>query len=142
MMEEMTQREYLQFLTEKPRTGKAATVKADGSPHVVPIWFTLDGETLVFTTWHATVKAANLRRDNRIAICVDDQQPPFSFIQIEGRASLQEDAEDLEYWATRIAGRYMGEQKAEEYGRRNSVHGELLVRVKPIRVIARKNIAD
>lgn len=141
-MEEMTKQEYLQFLIEKPRTGKAATVKTDGSPHVVPIWFALDGETLVFTTWHATVKAANLRRDSRIAICVDDQQPPFSFVQIEGRASLEEDTDDLEYWATRIAGRYMGEQKAEEYGKRNSVQGELLVRVKPIQVIARKNIAD
>jgi PPOX class probable F420-dependent enzyme len=141
-MEEMTKQEYLNFLVEKSRTGKAATVNADGSPHVVPVWFALDGETLVFTTWHATAKAANLRRDGRIAICVDDQQPPFSFVQIEGRASLQEQAEDLEYWATRIAGRYMGDQKAEEYGKRNSVEGELLVRVKPIRVIARKNIAD
>jgi PPOX class probable F420-dependent enzyme len=141
-MAEMTKQEYLQFLVEEPRTAKAATIKADGSPHVVPVWFALDGETLIFTTWHATVKAANLRRDGRIAICVDDQQPPFSFVQIEGLASLEEQAEDLEYWATRIAGRYMGEEKAEEFGQRNSVQGELLVRVKPIHVIARKNIAD
>ncbi len=46
-----------------------ATVRNDGRPHVVPIWFDLDGDDLVFTTWHTSVKAANLRRDPRVSIC-------------------------------------------------------------------------
>jgi PPOX class probable F420-dependent enzyme len=65
------------FLLEGTRTGKLATVRKDGRPHVVPIWFVLDGDTLVFTTGEASVKAANMRRDPRVAFCVDDETPPL-----------------------------------------------------------------
>src|SRR6266542_3856384 len=61
----MTADEARAFLLERPRTAKLATVHADGRPHVAPIWFDLDGEAIVFTTWHTTVKAANLRREPR-----------------------------------------------------------------------------
>ncbi len=42
----------------------------------------------------------------------------------------------------RVAGRYMGAELAEAYGRRIAIPGELLVRVTPDRIVARKNIAD
>ena len=143
-MQEMTPDEYKAFLVETPRTGKLATVRQDGRPHVVPIWYDLDDDApvLVFTTWHESVKAANMRRDPRVSICVDDESPPFAFVLIEGTASLEANAGDLQYWTTRIAGRYMGTELAETYGKRNAVEGELLVRVRPIRVIARQGIAD
>lgn len=130
------------FLLERARTGKLATVRADGSPHIAPIWFDLDGETLVFTTWHSTVKAQNMRQNHRVSLCVDDEQPPFSFITIEGTATLSDDAAELKKWATRLAGRYMGQEQAEAYGTRNSVEGELVVRITPTRVTFRRNIAD
>ncbi len=38
------------FLLERARTAKLATVRADGLPHIAPIWFTLDGNDLLFTT--------------------------------------------------------------------------------------------
>ena len=129
------------FLLEGTRTGKLATVRKDGRPHVVPIWFVLDGDTLVFTTGEASVKAANMRRDPRVAFCVDDETPPYAYIMIEGTASFSADNDALLYWATRIAGRYMGEDLAEAYGKRNGVPGELLVHVTPTRVIFEKNIA-
>jgi PPOX class probable F420-dependent enzyme len=97
---------------------------------------------VVFTTWHETVKAANLRRDPRIALCVDDQTPPYAFVIIEGSADIEDRAEDLEYWTTRIAGRYMGPELAESYGKRNAVPGELLVRVTPANIVAQKDIAE
>jgi len=65
------------FLTEQVRTAKLATVRKDGRPHVVPIWFDLDGDTLVFTTGQTSVKAANIRRDPRVCLCVDDEMPPL-----------------------------------------------------------------
>mgnify|MGYP001239275067 CR=1 FL=1 len=130
------------FLLEKIHTGKLASVRKDGRPHVAPVWFDLDGNTIVFTTWHTSVKAANIRRDPRICLCVDDEQPPFAYILIEGTATLSADNEALKYWATRISGRYMGEDKAEAYGKRNSVEGELLVRLTLTKVIFEKNIAD
>ena len=129
------------FLLEGTRTGKLATVRKDGRLHVVPIWFVLDGDTLVFTTGEASVKAANMRRDPRVAFCVDDETPPYAYIIIEGTASFSTDSDALLYWATRIAGRYMGEDLAEAYGKRNGVPGELLVRLTPTRVIFEKDIA-
>lgn len=140
-MEKMTQAEYKSFLLDTPRTGKLATVRDDGRPHVAPIWFDLDGDELIFTTWHESVKAKNLRRDPRLSLCIDDETPPFAFVIIEGEAIITESLDELRQWATRIGGRYMGAARAEEYGKRNGVEGELLVRVKPMKVVAQKNIA-
>lgn len=133
--------EQRDFLLGGIRTGKLATVRKDGRPHVVPIWFDLDGDTLVFTTWHNSVKAVNIRRDPRVCICVDDETPPFAFMQIEGTAALSADSDALLHWTTRIGGRYMGADLAEAYGKRNGVAGELLVRVTPTKIRFEKNIA-
>ena len=141
-MHQMTADEYRAFLLERPRTAKLATVRADGRPHIAPIWFDLDGNMLVFTTWHATIKAANIRRDPRVSLCVDEDAPPFSFVILEGTATLSEEPAERLHWATRIAGRYMGSTQAEAYGRRNGVPGELLVRMAITHVIAQANIAD
>jgi PPOX class probable F420-dependent enzyme len=130
------------FLLSGTRTGKLATVRTDGRPHVAPIWFELDGDTIIFTTWHATVKAANMRRDPRVCLCVDDDTPPFAYAQIEGTAQMTAEPEALLYWATRIAGRYMGAALAETYGKRNAVAGELLVRLTPTKILFQQNIAD
>jgi|SRR5215471_4021295 len=134
--------EQRSFLLGQVRTGKLATVRNDGRPHVVPVWFDLDDSVLVFTTGHASVKAVNIRRDPRVCICVDDETPPFAYIQIEGTAALSADSDALLYWATRIGGRYMGAELAETYGKRNAVEGELLVRVTPTRIRFEKDIAS
>jgi PPOX class probable F420-dependent enzyme len=130
------------FLTEHPHTAKLATVRADGRPHVAPVWFTLDGNTIIFTTWHTTVKANNIRRDPRVCLCVDDETPPFTYVIVEGTASISDDIDDLRYWAPRIAGRYMGSALADAYGQRNGVEGEYLIRVTPTKVTAGTNISD
>jgi PPOX class probable F420-dependent enzyme len=141
-MQEMMSEEYRSFLLDRARTASLATVRADGRPHVAPIWFDLDGDTFIFTTWETTVKAKNMRRDSRVSFCVDDEEPPFSFVLVEGTAQMTAGDPDHLYWATRIGGRYMGAELAEAYGRRNTVPGELLVRVTPEKIVARKNIAD
>ena len=140
-MDQLTN-ENKHFLMDQVRTAKLAIVRKDGRPHVTPVWFELDGDTLVFTTWHASVKAVNIKRDGRVCLCVDDEKPPFSYIQIEGTAVLSADSEALKYWSTRIAGRYMGEELAEAYGKRNSVEGELLVTVTPTKVVFIKDVAS
>ncbi len=134
--------EHRNFLMEQVRTAKLATVRKDGRPHVTPVWFDLDGDMLVFTTWHTSVKAVNIRRDGRVCLCVDHEKPPFSYIQIEGTAVMSADSGALNYWATRIGGRYMGEDLAEAYGKRNSVEGELLVRVTPTKIVFMKDVAS
>jgi PPOX class probable F420-dependent enzyme len=141
-MSQMTPEQRRAFLAHGTRTGKLATTRADGRPHVVPIWFVLDGDDIILTTGASSVKARNLRRDPRVSLAVDDQQPPYSFVMLEGAATLTEDAPDLLAWATRIGARYMGADRAEEYGRRNGVSGELLVRITPTRFTAEANVAD
>jgi len=73
------------FVLEEPaRTAKLATVRADGSPHVAPVWIDLDGDEIVFMTSAATLKGKAILRDDRVALCVDDDRPPFSFVTITG----------------------------------------------------------
>ena len=142
-MRDMSAAERRAFLTKGTRTGKLATVRADGSPHVVPIWFVLDDDdSLVFTVDAASVKAKALRRDPRVSVCVDDELPPFAFVLVEGTAILLDDEPAKLRYATRIGGRYMGADRAEEFGRRNAVPGELLVRLPPTRLVARAAIAE
>ncbi len=135
-MPAMTVEQYRRFLSEGTRTAKVASVRADGRPHVVPVWFLLDGDSLIFTTGKRSVKGRNLLRDPRIMVCVDDDTMPYAMVAIEGTATLSEDPERLLDWATRIARRYVGPERAEEFGRRNGVPGELLVRVSLDKVIA------
>jgi PPOX class probable F420-dependent enzyme len=142
MAEKMTDEQWRAFVSQGTRTGKLSTVRADGSPHVAPIWFVLDGEDLVFNTAKDSVKGKNLARVGRVALCVDDDRPPFAFVVLEGRAVLSEDVDDLRHWAARIGGRYMGEDRAEEFGRRNGVPGELLVRLRIEKVLAFAAVAD
>src|SRR6516164_4452489 len=118
-----------------------ATRRPDGRPHVAPIWFVLDANDLVFTTHSDTVKGKNLRHDLRVMLAVDDEQPPFAFVLVEGSAVVSElSPPELLPWTTRIATRYMGTDRADAYGKRNAVEGELLVRVPLSKVIARKGI--
>ncbi|MFD5569120.1 PPOX class F420-dependent oxidoreductase [Streptomyces cadmiisoli] len=142
MAQKMTDTEWRDFVSQGTRTGKLSTVRADGSPHVTPIWFLLDGREVVFNTAKESVKGRNLARDGRVAICVDDDRPPFDFVVLEGRARLSEDLDELRLWAGRIGARYMGEERAEEFGARNGVPGELLVRVAIDKVMALKAVAD
>lgn len=141
-MHRMDQAEYRAFLTQTPHTMQVATVSENGRPHVAPVWFALDGDTIVFTTGSATAKARHIRWNPWVSLCVDDERPPFSFVTIEGTATLSDNLDDLLHWATVIGGRYMGAERAEEYGKRNAVPGELLVHVTPVRIIAEANIAE
>lgn len=148
-MAEMSKAEIAKFLMQGTFTGKLATVKKDGSSHVVPIWFVLDNENnrhkvgnIIFTTGESSTKANNIRQDNRVSICVDDQVPPFSFVTIFGIAKIYPyKQKEVLKWATKIAERYMGKSNAEAYGRRNSEEGLIIVRIKPTKIIGENKIA-
>jgi PPOX class probable F420-dependent enzyme len=142
----MTDEETRAFLSYGTRTGKLAWTAPSGQPQVAPIWFVLDDEAaaleLVFNTDADSAKGRALRRDPRVALLVDDERPPFAFVKLTGTVTISEDLDELAAWATRIGGRYMGGDRADEFGRRNGVPGELLVRLRPDRVIAQADIAD
>jgi PPOX class probable F420-dependent enzyme len=141
-MATMTTQQWHEFVMTGTRTGKLAVTLRDGRPHVTPIWFVLDGDDVVLTTGSTSVKGRVLRRDPRVSLCVDDENPPYSFVVINGEATISEDPDQLLHWATVLGRRYMGAERGAEYGARNGVPGELLVRIKPARVIAQREIAS
>jgi PPOX class probable F420-dependent enzyme len=124
------------FLTHGTRTGKLGYVAADGRPLVAPVWFVLDGDDLLFNTGRNTAKGRAIARDPRLVVCVDSEVPPFGFVQVQGVASVSEDLGELVSSATDIGRRYMGDERAEEFGKRNGVPGELVVRLRPTKVLA------
>lgn len=141
-MPSMSPEEIHAFLTEAPRTAKLGCVRADGRPHVAPVWFALDGEELVFTTGRDTVKGRAIRRDPRVCLCVDDDRPPFGYAVVQGAARLVEDMEALREWAGHLGARYLGEDAREEMAKRNGVPGELLIRVTPTHMVGERGVAS
>ena len=135
-MPSITDPEVRAFLTEGTRTAKLSFLAASGRPLVTPVWFLVEGDTLVFNTGQGTAKGRYLARDRRVSLCVDLEGPPYAFVQIQGDAELSQDPGELIRTATAIGARYMGPDRAQQYGRRNAVPGELVVRVRPVKVLA------
>ena len=143
MAKRMTEEEALKFLAEGTRTGKLATIKKNGKPHTTPIWFVVDGKNLLFNTMNSSEKGKNLFNNPDFALTVDDQSPPYSFVIIEGKAEILDPTEEEKLmWATKIGGRYMGTDLAEQFGRRNSIPEEYLIRLGIEKMIAYWNVSD
>src|SRR3989442_14532763 len=105
-MAKMVGSEWKDFLLERPRTAKLATVERDGGPHVVPVWFDLDDDgTIVFTTSRRSAKGRAIRSGARVALCVDDETPPFSFGLAEAQVSDLDALVAMLAWESRTAGR-------------------------------------
>ena len=132
------------FLSAAPaRPAILATTRADGRPHVAPIWYAVDDDgSILFNTGEDTVKGRNLRRAGYAIVAVDDDAPPFAFVTLEGPVTISEDLDQVRHWAGIIGGRYMGADRADEYGRRNGVPGELLVRLTPSKTVSARDVAD
>jgi hypothetical protein len=111
--------EVVEFLSAGTRPAMLGYLGADGRPLVAPVWIIVDNGELVFNTARESAKGRALARDSRVVICVDD---PLDI-------------------ATRIGGRYLGAHRAEEIGRRNAVPGELVVRVRPSKVVSAFDVA-
>src|SRR6202046_685129 len=127
------------FLSEGTRTGILGYSSASGRPLVVPVWFIVEDGTLVFNTGKDTAKGRSLARDPRATLCANLQEPPYGFVQVQGNAELSEDPGELLRTATALAARYMGQDRAEEFGQRNAARGEPWARLRPPRVIAELN---
>jgi len=140
-MREMTSEETRAFLLTGTRTGKLAWVASSGAPHVAPIWFELDGDDIVFNTHRQTGKAKAMTREGRVSLLVDMEAPPYAFVKIDGTVTFDDDPGRVRALATRIGARYMGADRAEEFGERNSTSGELIVRLTPAKITALDDVA-
>lgn len=141
-MRELNDTEMKAFLLEGTRTAKLSVVRKDGSPFVTPVWFLIDDDgSIVFETERRSIKGHALARDPRVSLCVEDDRPPFGFVRVDGDAEITENPPELLGWTTRIAARYMGDDRAEEIGRLNAGEGHALVRVTVRRVVALVELA-
>ncbi|AGB22240.1 PPOX class probable F420-dependent enzyme [Mycobacterium sp. JS623] len=134
--------EVEEFLMTGAPTAVLGYNGSDGRPLVAPVWFLVEDGELVFNTMRDSAKGRALAREPRVAVCVDDPHPPFSFVQLQGVATMTEDHEQLLDTATRIAARYMGADRADEFGQRNSAPGGVVVRVRPTRVVSAFKLQD
>jgi PPOX class probable F420-dependent enzyme len=132
----------LAFLQEGTRTAKVAYTSRDGRPLVAPVWFMVEDGAIVFNTGKDTVKGRALARDPRMTLCVDLEEPPYGFVQVQGEAEVSEDPAELLRTATALGIRYMGAERGAEFGKRNGVPGELVVRIRPTKVIALLNATE
>ena len=130
-MHAMTPDECLRFLWKGNRTMVVATLRADGRPHLTPVWYTVDGSRVVFSTPGNSAKVRHIRRDPRITLFVDEEAPPFAYVALEGIAEVVEAPEEVRHWVERIGARYLGEERARPYRERYLSAGDILVWVSP-----------
>jgi PPOX class probable F420-dependent enzyme len=143
MAKKLKTEELYAFLGMGCRTAKIACVKRDGSPVVSPVWFILDGNELVFTTMNTSLKYKLISKDPRVSICVENDSYPYGFATIQGIATVQElPLGDLLIWTTKIASRYVPENLVSQFGKRNAIDGEMLIRVSIREYFAFEGIAD
>ncbi len=141
-MTRLTTAECREFLAHGSRTAKLATVRKDGRPHVAPVWFVLDRDDVVFMTHESSLKGKILQRDPRVMISVDDEAFPYGFVRVEGVANVDRPTQaDLLLWSRRIAARYVPSDYVDSTAERNSVEGELLVRVPMSKVSGMRGVA-
>ncbi len=118
------------------------TTRSDSRPHVAPVWFVQDGDDIAFVTAARSVKGRNLRADGRVAVCVDDERPPYRFVLVEAEATISEDPAEIRSLSDRIALRYVGPERARDYGEINAGPGMIAVRVTPKVIVSDNNLME
>ena len=117
-MPKLTDTERDAFLTEPGVLMRIAVTRSDGSPLVTPIWFIYEDGAIYFTPREKSEWFACLRRDNRCALCIDEQPLPYRKVLIEGAAELVHDTGNDDVWRDRyrrIAERYVPPAAADDY---------------------------
>jgi PPOX class probable F420-dependent enzyme len=139
-MTTMTDTEWRSFVTTGTRLAHLALTRPDGRPHVTPICFILDGDELAFALSPGSVKGKNLAHDRRSAICVSDEQQPYSFVTIEGEAHVSAEPEQIRHIGAGIANRYYPSQPAADIAESFVQGGFTAVRITITNVIARSGL--
>ncbi|MGW0432355.1 PPOX class F420-dependent oxidoreductase [Micromonospora sp. NPDC003197] len=96
-------------LLNEPHLAHVATIEADGSPHVTPVWVDTDGEYIVFNTAKGRVKYDNLQRNPSVAVSVVDRANDFRTLWVKGTAELVE--EGAEAHIHQLAKKYLGQDR-------------------------------
>ena len=118
------------LLTKKKAFANLATVNADGTPQVTPVWFDWDGSRLRVNTAKGRVKDKNLRRTPAVALTIMDPDNPYRYIQVKGRvANVTESGADAHIDA--LSRKYTGQDR---YAKRTPGEVRVIFTIMPDRV--------
>jgi PPOX class probable F420-dependent enzyme len=99
--------QYLDLFQEKKAFAELATIMADGTPQVTPVWFDYEGGKIRVNTAKGRVKARTLKPGAPVAMAVLDPDNPYRYVQIRGRvASAEENGADAHIDS--LAKKYLG----------------------------------
>ncbi len=127
----MTKEEIDKFLAE-PNIAKVATVKKDGAPFVVPVWYDWDGKNCYLVGRKRAGWVKNLSREARVTVLIDGANPPYPKVIIEGKAKIVGD--ELEDWieiGKRMVKKYYGPNAGMSYLEGSIDQPRKTIRVKP-----------
>ena len=95
-------------MLSEPNFGYLATLMPDGSPHVSPMWVDVEDDRILLNTAEGRIKAANIRRDPRIALSVADRDDPYDKVDMRGRVVEIIPGEEAEEHIHSLARKYRG----------------------------------
>ena len=119
-------------LLKKPAFANLATLNADGSPHVTPVWVDFDGTHLIVNTARGRVKAKNLAREPRVALSIADPENPYRYLGIRGRVTEMTEAGGDAH-IDKMAKKYLGK---DTYPYRAPGEVRVIVKIAPEKVHA------
>jgi PPOX class probable F420-dependent enzyme len=101
---------FSDLLTTKKAFASLATINADGTPQVTPVWFDWDGSRIRINTAKGRVKDKNLRRTPAVALSIMDPDNPYRYVQVKGRvAAVTESGADAHIDA--LSKKYLGQDR-------------------------------
>jgi len=105
----MLQAKEIDFV-DRPIMGKIATIQRNGSPHVVPVWFTYEHGKFIIVTPEKSVKVGNIRRNGRVSLLIDDA---YEYVLVKGKAVIN-DKGSVEKETERQAVMYLGKDEGRK----------------------------
>lgn len=117
-------------ILKKKAFANLATLNADGSPQVTPVWVDFDGKNVLINTAKGRVKTRNLEREKRVALSIADPENPYRYVGIQGRVTGMTEA-GADAHIDKMAMKYMGKEK---YPLRASGEVRVIVTIAPDKV--------
>ena len=81
-----------------------STLRKSGTPSATPVYYLYEDGKLIISVTKTRAKTGHVRRDPRVCVCVLQEERPFAYVEVTGRAVITED--DLEATTQRIFARF------------------------------------
>jgi PPOX class probable F420-dependent enzyme len=101
---------HADLVRDKPAFAQLATLNADGSPQVTPVWVDFDGTSILVNTAKDRVKTRNLKREPRVALAISDPENPYRYLGVQGRVTEMTE-QGADGHIDKMAKKYLGKDK-------------------------------